>query len=89
MNTARITISFVIIFFILLYLDFGIISPLILPEDPCHYHFNETPFWVEFLYMNGGSNGHPEWSFSHIIILLSISLFLGFKSNGLIKKFFS
>lgn len=67
----------VLIFIILLFIDFRIITPLILPEDHCYYHFHETPFLVNLLYINGSSNGHPEWSFTHIILLVFISIFIG------------
>ncbi len=68
-----------VIFCLLFYIDFNIISPLILPKDLCYYHLHDTPLWVEVLYMNCSSNEHPEWSIIHIILLLILSIFLGDK----------
>lgn len=67
---------FIVVFSLLIYVDFGIISPNLLPTDPCYYHTNPTPFWVDFFYMNGSSNGHPEWSIMHIILLIALSAFI-------------
>lgn len=64
-------------FVIVCFLDFYIISPLILPTDHCYYHTHEIPFWVELLYMSAGSNGHPEGSLLHFGLLLVGSIFLG------------
>jgi hypothetical protein len=68
----------VVYLFVLGFLDIAIITPLILPEDYCYYHFHDTPWWVEFFYMNPASNGHPDGSFFHLVFLLSISAILGF-----------
>lgn len=67
------------ILFILLvwYVDFEIISPLILPEDHCYYHSHPTPYWVDFLYMSGGSNGHPDGSMIHFLLVAIIGATLG------------
>ena len=59
------------------YVDFEVISPMILPADPCYYHTHPTPYWVELLYMHGGSNGHPEGNFTHLFILIILGAFLG------------
>ena len=67
-------IGFVFLFAVL---DTEVISPLILPADPCYYHTNPTPFWVELLYMHGGSNGHPEGNFTHLILLLLLGFISG------------
>lgn len=73
-----ITMSLIILFSIG-YLDFIIITPLILPEDYCYYHTHEIPWWVELFYMTPANNDHPEGSFFHLVVLLIISIFLGYK----------
>lgn len=81
------TIILSIIYFVTIYyLDFYVISPLILPADYCYYHTHETPFWVELLYMNAGSNGHPDGSMLHFVLLIIISLFLGKITGKIIIK---
>lgn len=64
----------VLTFCLLAYVDFDLISPIFLPDDPCYYHFHEIPWWVDKFYMNGASNGHPEFSFLHLYLLLILSL---------------
>jgi len=59
------------------YIDFEIITPLVLPQDPCYYHTHETPVWVEVLYMGIGSNGHPDGSIKHLILIVILSMTLG------------
>lgn len=75
----------VIYYGIICYLDFYVISPLILPADYCYYHTHETPFWIELVYMNAVSNGHPDGSMLHFVFLIIISLFLGIKTTKIIK----
>ncbi|MFK7783883.1 MAG: hypothetical protein AB8B56_02145 [Crocinitomicaceae bacterium] len=67
-------ISFIIL---IGYIDFEIISPMILPEDHCYYHTHPTPYWVELLYMSGGSNGHPDGSIFHFLIVIVLGAILG------------
>ncbi len=87
MNKKISIIIFSIIYFVLIYyLDFYIISPLILPADNCYYHTHNIPFWVELLYMSAGSNGHPDGSMLHFILLIIISLFLGRITNRILIK---
>ena len=71
-------ISSIAYLFIIGFIDFEIISPFILPEDKCYYHTHKTPLWVEILYMGEGSNGHPFVTLTHLVILLIISLGLGY-----------
>lgn len=52
-----------ILLFSIGYLDFEVITPLILPEDYCYYHTHEIPWWVELFYMSPANNGHPYGSF--------------------------
>ncbi len=50
---------------------------MILPEDHCYYHTHPTPYWVEFLYMSGGSNGHPDGSIIHFLMVIVVGAILG------------
>ncbi|MDG1330946.1 MAG: hypothetical protein P8P74_01345 [Crocinitomicaceae bacterium] len=59
------------------YIDFEVITPMILPADLCYYHTHPTPYWVELLYMNGGSNGHPEGNFTHLFLIIALGAILG------------
>ena len=54
---------------------------MILPDNHCYYHTHEIPLWVDLLYMNEGSNGHPEWTLFHIVLLISLSGYLTFMIN--------
>ena len=67
----------IIYIFVIGYIDLEIITPFILPEDPCYYHTHETPFWVEFLYMGFASNGHPDGSLKHLLLLVVVGIILG------------
>ncbi len=75
-----------VVFKLLFYIDFEIITPFILPNDPCYYHTNDIPLWVDVFYMSGGSNGHPEGNLTHIIVVLILSIFLGLKLKKQIGK---
>ena len=63
------------------YIDFKIITPVVLPEDYCYYHTHEIPLWVELLYMNGASGGHPDGSLIHFFLLIILSVFLGMRTR--------
>jgi hypothetical protein len=67
-------------------LDFGVLTPLVLPENHCYYHWHEVPFLVDWLYMSPGSNGHPDGSMTHFILLLVLSIFLGYITTKTIRK---
>lgn len=67
----------VIYIIILGYVDLQVISPLILPEDPCYYHTHKMPGWVDFFYMNAAFNGHPGVSFKHLFLLIVVGFVLG------------
>ena len=67
------------------YIDFEIITPMILPEDHCYYHTHPTPYWVEFLYMSGGSNGHPDGSIIHFLMVIALGAFLGHLTVRMIR----
>ena len=71
--------------FFLGYIDFEIFTPKILPENPCYYHTHAVPTWVDFFYMNNFSNGHPDGSVKHFLLLLVFSMFLGHKTAKLIR----
>lgn len=62
---------------VLYYLDFHFLGPNILPDDYCYYHDHPTPWWVELFYMSPASNGHPDGSMFHLLVLLLLSGFLG------------
>lgn len=83
------TIIFGIIYlFAIGYVDFEVLSALILPEDYCYYHVHEAPWWVDLFYLSGASNGHPDGSIFHFFLLFILSIFLGFvTSRALINKF--
>ncbi|OYU95785.1 MAG: hypothetical protein CFE21_11650 [Bacteroidetes bacterium B1(2017)] len=74
--------------FVIGYLDFDVLSPLILPKDYCYYHLHDIPWWVELFYLSGSSNGHPDGSIFHYFLVFILSLSLGFiASRALINKF--
>ena len=83
-----ITALFCGIFCIILvwYVDFEIITPMILPTDPCYYHTYPTPLWVELLYMHGGSNGHPEGNLTHFLVVIVLGAILGHLTVRAIRK---
>lgn len=66
--------------------EIKVISPLVLPEDYCYYHFHETPYLIELFYMNGGSNGHPEGNLLLLTTEFIIALLLGFCLNYIFFK---
>ena len=74
-------------FVLIAFVDFRIITPLILHEDACHYHNTYTPLWVEWLYINGASNGHPDGSITHLVLLILVSWFLAHKTSDRIVRF--
>lgn len=73
----------------ILYIDFEILSPLLLPEDKCYYHTHKTPFWVDFLYMSAHSGGHPEGSLTHILFVIIIGFVLGYITSKKLIKYFT
>jgi len=79
---------FTIVFIFLLgFIDFKIITPLLpLSDDICFYHTNTPPAWVELFYLD--SLGHPEPPFTglHMLILLLMSLILGVYTGIKIDK---
>jgi hypothetical protein len=89
-NRVSDSIIFILVILIvlglLLFIDFSIISPIILPEDLCYYHTHEVPIWVDVLYMNGSSNGHPEWTFTHIFLVLILSIILSTKAMNYLRR---
>lgn len=64
---------------ILWYIDFEIITPMLLPGDFCYYHFHDIPWWIELFYMGMGSNGHPEGSMFHFLLIPVIGFFMSYK----------
>ena len=57
-------------------IDFGLVSPLFLPEDPCYYHTHLAPRWVELLYLDPDSNRHPDGSRLHFGAIVILAAFL-------------
>ncbi|MCL2328462.1 MAG: hypothetical protein FWC39_08105 [Bacteroidetes bacterium] len=84
-------VVFTIIFaFILGYIDFVIITPLVpLPEDIYCYHEIDPPLWIDLFYLD--NMGHPEPPFSglHMFLLLAISAVLGIFAGVKIDKWLS
>ena len=80
-NKKLIVLTFVFSFIYLLtisYLDFEILTSIILPEDYRYDHLHEVPWWVELSFITPASNGDPDGSFFHLFALLLLSIFLGF-----------
>ncbi|MFT4601465.1 MAG: hypothetical protein ACI857_001645 [Arenicella sp.] len=73
--------------FLLGYIDFEIITPILLPEDPCYFHIHKVPWWVDFFYMCAGCNGHPDGSIKHLLFLLIVSFAMGRFIAVKIRKF--
>jgi hypothetical protein len=69
---------------IIWFISFEVIMPLILPADLCYYHTHDTPFLIDFFYMSLGSNGHPDGSLIHSLLIIVLSFFLGHLS---VKKY--
>lgn len=68
------------------WLDFEVITPLVLPTDPCYYHQHPIPFWVDWLYMNGTCNGHPEVSLTHLILLITLCVIAGIRTGKIVSR---
>lgn len=81
-----VVISTIISFVAVVLFESKVLSPLILPEDFCYYHFHEAPYLIELFYMNGGSNGHPEGNLLLFFTEFIISLILGFYTSHLFFK---
>lgn len=76
------TFAFCLIYIIVIgYLDFEIISPLILHEDYCYYHNHDSPLWVDLFYLNG--DGHPDGTFLHLNLLILFCIILGYFTKRL------
>lgn len=80
-----------ITFAVIGYLDFGVFSPMILPEDLCYYESKEPPIWVEYFFLD--STGHLEPIFNpfHFITYFIFCFFLAFylfaKTDKCLSKF--
>ena len=64
--------------FIIGFIDFVILTPLLpLPNDICFYHTNTPPTWVRLFYLDSSEHTEPPFSGLHISVLFFVSLFLG------------
>ena len=81
-------VIFTIIFIFLLgYIDFEIITPLLpLPDDICFYHENEPPTWINLFYLDNIGHTEPPFSTLHILTLLLLSFVLGIYAGIKIDK---
>jgi len=68
------------------YLDYEVLSPLLLPKDYCYYHIHDVPWWVELFYMTPAGNGHPDGSFFHLLLLIIIAVFAGYRTSSAIMN---
>jgi hypothetical protein len=81
MTAFRILLSiiFTVAFcFIIGFIDFEILTPLLpLPNDICFYHTNTPPTWVRLFYLDSSGHTEPPFSGLHLLVLFFVSLLIG------------
>ena len=66
----------------------AIIIELLLIPDPCHFHTNEPGWLVDFFYdFPTSEGGHPVWSLTYFVFVLSAGCFLGYWLKRLINAY--
>lgn len=81
----------IIFCFLIGYLDFNIITPLLnFPNDTCYYHFHTAPNWVKFFYLDGSGHIDPSANLLHISLIFFSGMYFGILASNkileLIKK---
>lgn len=76
-NITKLNLILIYLFnslFIIGYIDFCILSPMILPEDSCYYHTNKIPVWIELFFLDSSEHTEPPFTSYHILVLLFVCL---------------
>jgi hypothetical protein len=64
--------------FVIGYIDYVILTPLLpIPDDICFYHTNTPPTWVRLFYLDSSGHTEPPFSGLHISALFFAGLFIG------------
>jgi hypothetical protein len=68
------------------FIDIFIVTPLILPEDECYYHFNTPPNLVDLFYLDSTGHIDPLDSKFHLLTLLVLSITFAFLTASRINE---
>lgn len=82
-----ILILLIVYLFLVGFIDFELITPLLpLPDDICFYHVNTPPMWVDLLYLDSSGHTEPPFSGLHMLLILLASLTFGILTERKLNK---